>query len=801
MAFWTERVAPILRRPALCIPLAAASLPLLVFVTAALHGLIDSRLSSHEPSMFLLDRHGAFIAAVENGRGEFGYWAMPESLPKAMVAATLAAEDRRFKHHPGIDLRAIGRAFIDNYFRHRGYSGASTIAMQVARLQRGGGSGWYRKVHDAVCGISLTLVYGRNRVLCQYLTIAPYGNRMAGAACAARRYFHKPIQDLSFAEASLLAAIPKAPSRFNLYADRGFSRAARRARLIINRAARYGWMSEQQCKEAQAELATFTMPQKEFREESCFHFIHACPRRLARLANAPGERRTTLDLDIQDTVLFYLKRAYPWLVERGTSNAAGMVVDVRTGGVLAYVGSIDYYDPIGGAIDCADLPRSTGSLLKPFIYAQGMEWLGYSPATVLTDMGFDFGTGPRSFIPENCDRKYLGPVLYKCALANSRNIPAVEVLKALGVERFYGTCAALGLTRDDGKAEYYGLGLSIGGLYCTMQQLCAAYLTLANKGQKRNLVWEGNGGSSDSGVVRQVIAPEVALQIRRFLSDPVARLPTFPRGGSLEYPFAVAVKTGTSEGFRDSWCIAWSDRYLVAVWAGNTDFSSTRELSGFSGAASIVKGIMLSLHPDRKGGLEDIEFPPPPGYVPVSLCRLSGKRADRSTPYVTTDYFKPGTEPLEYSTVQQLIPIDPANGLRTFPSRNARVEYRRFIVVPPEFTDWAVAQGLEVPPDRYSPACGGAPVIDSFEIAVTNPRDKSRIFTDPEMPEGRSTLQVGCRVVPRPRSVLWFVNGEEAGMAVFPFKLRWPLKKGAYTFQAAVPHTPFKSAPVSIEVF
>jgi penicillin-binding protein 1C len=416
-------------------------------------------------------------------------------------------------------------------------------------------------------------------------------------------------------------------------------------------------------------------------------------------------------------------------------------------------------------------------------------------------MGFDFGSGPRSFIPENCDRKFLGPVLYKCALANSRNIPAVQVLKALGVERFYNTCIALGLARDNGKAGYYGLGLSIGGLYCTLQELCTAYLTLANKGQKRDLVWEYNAPAHDSAATRHVLSPEVALQIQRFLSDPIARLPTFPRGGSMEYPFAVAIKTGTSEGFRDSWCIAWSDRYLVAVWAGNTDFSSTREMSGFTGAAPIVKSIMLSLHPERKGGLEDIEFPPPAGYVPISLCRLSGKRADRATPYVTTDYFKPGTEPLEFSTIQRLIPVDAANGLRAYPGCAARVEYRRFIMVPPEFTDWAIAQGLETPPDRYSPACGGAPVIDTYSIAVTNPRDKSRIFTDPEMPETKNVLQIGCRVTPRPASVLWFVNGEEAGAALFPFKLRWLLKKGAYTFQAAVPRTPFKSAPVSIEVF
>ena len=287
----------------------------------------------------------------------------------------------------------------------------------------------------------------------------------------------------------------------------------------------------------------------------------------------------------------------------------------------------------------------------------------------------------------------------------------------------------------------------------------------------------------------------------RFLADPVARLPSFPRGGNLEYPFAVAAKTGTSEGFRDSWCVGFSDRYLVGVWNGNTDFSPTKNLSGYEGAAPIVKRILYALHPDRTDGLKDTEFPAPPGFLPVPICRLTGNRADRATPYVTTEYFRPGTEPLEYSTVNQLLPVDGKNGLLAYPGCKVPVEYRRFTVLEPRFRDWAESQGLEVPPDRYSPACGGAPIIEKYDLAITSPRGGSRFFIDPEMPPDKSLLPITCRIFPPPASVLWRVDGREYKVVKYPFTLLWPMMPGTHTFQAEVPGTEFRSAQAAFEVF
>ncbi len=834
----------------------------------SVHGLWDIRLVSRPPSLHLLDRDYHFIAALGNEKGDFGYWEMPDTLPSNLVVSTLAAEDRRFNRHWGLDWRAVAGALRENLFswrvRSSGISGsqfgirgnpigrhvnqgraprrgASTLAMQVARLQHGGTSGWYWKIHDAIVAMGITLRFHREGVLRQYFRWAPYGNRIAGAACASRRYFHKPVEDLSLAEAALLAALPKAPTRFNLFDTAGFHAAQGRARLILRRSCDYGWINSERREESLAELESLRPPNKELRAQTNFHFLRACAANLASVPHPLGEIRTTLNSAMQDTVQSILKRESSRLWEWQARNSAALVLDAKTGEVLAYIGSVDYFDPRGGAIDCARMPRSTGSLLKPFIYALGMEWQGYTGATILSDLGFDFGAGNRSFVPENYDRKFMGPVLYKNALANSRNIPAVEVLKSVGVDLFYRQCVALGLAPDDGKAWYYGLGLSIGGLYCSLQQVSAAYLTLANAGEKRDLVWEldapkpqvtaelqGSGpkdsgnavtgvtgrlphadfssgsqshAASPSGTVRRILDPDIARLILRYLSDPVARLPSFPRGGNLEYPFPVAVKTGTSEGYRDSWCVGVSGKYVVGAWMGNVDFSPTKGLSGYSGAAALVKKIFYSLQPEKTDGLSDIEFPPPRGYIPVSICRLTGKRADRNTPYVTTEYFKLGTEPLEYSTVQQTLSVDRRNGLLADPHCRVPVESRRFLVLPTQYHDWAAQQGLQVAPERYSPACDHRPVVDAYSVAITSPRGGSRLFIDPEMPAGQSLLPLTCRVSPEPASVLWRVNGQEYQLTPPPFTLKWPMHPGTFSFQAEIPGTSFRSAVVALTVY
>ena len=823
---------------------AALILPPLIFVFAAfVMSLTDIRLKTYRPSWIVLDRNYRFIAEIESPDGNIGYWPAPDTLPRTLATAVLAAEDRRFRGHIGVDVKSVARAVVNNYIRKKSFSGASTIAMQTARMQRGGGSGPFSKIRDSFAAVWLTLVYGRERVLKQYVAISPYGNRIAGAPCASRRYFRKPVRDLSLAESALLVSVPRAPGRMNLFAPEGFRAARSRARLILGRCLEYGWVDSTEYRQSMAELADFSIPPKDIRDEAAIHAVlkyknllhggnvddggninnnkiirkNGNSKKINGNTNNSGVVISSIDMDIQRHAQRELAAQLDNLRSRDVENGAVIVIDKSNSQVLAYIGSGGYFSSDNGMHDYAATKRSTGSLLKPFIFAFGMDELGYTAATVLSDVNHDFGEGGRSFIPANSDRAYLGPILYKYALANSRNIPAVQVIKELGVNSVYRRLGHLKLAGDDGRGEHYGLGLSIGGLYCDLASICRAYLALCNEGRIGELAWFRNeaaelGGEGGQNIAagqdyaqnqyEQVISPQSALMIQRFLSDPLARLPTFPREGNFEYPFAAAVKSGTSDAFRDAWCVAWSNRYLVGVWMGNADNHSTKRVTGYEGAAPLAKKILLSLHPLQRDGLEEGGFPAPPGWQPFSICRLTGLLADMNTPYVTSDYFAPGTEPKEASDVLRVLPVDTRNGLLAGPGCQGRYrELRSFLALAPEYELWARGQGLPVAPRLQSPLCPGVGIVDDYRVEITWPRSGARFFIDPEMPEEQAVLPVNCVVEPETESLLWFINGEEHSMTSPPHTLRLPMKSGRYVLQSAVPGTPVRSKVVRVEIF
>ncbi len=784
-------------------------IPVLFVSIAFLHSLFCCRLVTPEPSLLFLERNMEFLASVENKDGNFGFWPLPDSIPPGLEKMTLAAEDQRFYFHLGIDGFSVIRALWNNYVVRKDFSGASTIAMQVARLQAPHSRNWYFKIKESFTAIEITLLYGREKVLRQYLKIAPYGNEIFGANYASRRYFQKPLNDLSLAEASLLAALPKAPGEMNICRTYGMDAAKLRAEIIINRAFQYNWISKEDWRQAKREVEDFYLPPRELRISSTIHAVLAMTEYFRdekkyeehMVSNLNNTIRTSVDLKLQEEVQDIIDGRISDLRKAGASNVAVMVIRKETGEILSYLGSENYYDRSNaGSIDYARVPRSTGSSLKPFLFALGMEWLGYTASTVLRDIGHDFGEGRNTFIPENYDKEFMGPVLYKTALANSRNIPSIHVIKDLGVERTYKYFVGLGLAPGENDPLYYGLGLAIGGLYTSLSQVCESYLVLANEGKKTKLSWVADPDMSYKRT--RLMRSDIAKQIQRFLSDPLARLPTFPRLGYLEYPYPVAVKTGTSQGYRDAWTIGWSDRYLVGVWVGHHDNLSMKQVSGYAHAAPIVKKIFGLLHPERKEGLDDREFPPPRDYVQVPICRLTGRLADRNTPYVSLDYFKPGTEPTEYSDVVKIIAIDKRNNLLAPPGCPKKyVVYKKFVVLDPIFKDWAASQGLNTTPIEYSPVDGYEKKPEDYEVEITYPNANSRFYIDPEMPEDEAVITINCNVVPSSKEVLWFVNEREFKVSEYPYALNLPMKPGKYVLEAAVPYTDCKSQAISIEVY
>jgi len=760
-----------------------------------------SDLRAPEATLLLQDRHGRFLAEVGAARDDaFGYWPL-ESLPERVAAAVLAVEDRRFWSHPGIDPMAVVRALRQNFGSGRRISGASTIAMQVARMQDPGGRTYPRKLVEAATALFLTARHGRERLLAHYLRLVPYGNRVHGIAYAARRYLDKPVEDLSWAETAFLCAIPQSPARMNPFRRSGRERAVARGLRILEQLHRTGALSDEEHTLAREQIRTLRVPPPGERPLSALHAVlrleerFRTPESRAPLAHRPI-LRTTLDLDLQDEVAWETLRAVNAWEAQGAKNAAAVVLDRSTGEVLAWVGSTDYFDRRhSGSIDYTAVPRSPGSALKPFIYALALERGTITPATILDDL--HRGAGGIT----NADRRFLGPMLPRFALANSRNVPAADLLDRVGLGDGFAFLQDLGLHDGRESARRFGLGLAIGGLPVTLEQLVRAYTALAGEGRLRDPVWYVGQPASE----RRVLSEETARQVALFLSDPQARLPSFARMGATEYPYPVAVKTGTSSRYRDAWAVGFSTRYLVGVWIGDPDFRPMNHLSGYRSSARLVQRIVSALHRDQADGQEDLSFPPPRGFEQTRLCALTGQLATPACDRVVAEWVRPGDAPLERCRAHVEVLVDSRSGQVASASTPAVWRERRTLVdLPPRYASWAAGARLPRLAElrfaagaRRSRLPGDA---EATRLSVTSPENGARLLRDPETPADRATLALEALVDPPVPQIVWYVDGQPFQVAGHPYTVRWPLEPGEHTFEARLPHAPVGSGRVRVLV-
>jgi penicillin-binding protein 1C len=769
-------------------------LVLLILLYLEVKGKIS--LVSPSPTPFFEDHRGSYISEGWGNDAPGGYWKIKGPIPHRVKECFIAIEDKRFNSHSGIDFYALGRAIWNNFTggpRH----GASTIAMQVARMQNPGKRTYWKKLCEMVIARLLVSKYGKEAVLRQYLCLVPMGNRIHGTAYAARRYFKKPLQDLGWAEAALLAALPKAPGDMNLFTREGFERARQRAGIVLNLLRHQEKMTIEEYRTGLRHLKRLTPPGRDNRP---YHSYHAIMQMEAAM-KAKGflsfhqPVRTTLDLDLQNFLSDVSWDAMKTYRPLGAGNIALIVVERETGKIRGYLGSEYYYDDrYAGAIDYAQTPRSAGSTLKPFIYALGLAEKKYTPASVVGDLPFYITHPSGQYLVGNYDSRYLGPLLYRKALANSRNVPAVQVLKEVGLENVHGFFRRIGLEQSNHNASYYGLGLAVGGLYITLADLVRSYGILANNGRDFSLTWfeQGNENKSEDTAV-QVLPEEVARQVTLFLSDPLARRPSFYRMGPLEYPFPVAVKTGTSQGFRDAWAVAWSHKYLVGAWIGHPGSDRMKKVNGLA-AARAVKRIMLRLHPGENQGIQEIPFAPPRGYRAVKVCTLSGQRVNDSCSEVLLEYFKPGTEPVAICGIHRRYPVDRGTGaLADSRTLSSNIELKTFVVLPPEYSAWAAQQGYEKPPvDTHR--------LPRASVEVRHPLDCSRVLIDPETPRQFQTLALKAKVTPAIPQVIWVIDGKSLKPTPYPYVVRWQLEPGEHTFQVRFPRASVLSEVVRITV-
>jgi penicillin-binding protein 1C len=567
-------------------------------------------------SLLILDEKGNILRVFLNNREQ--YHLPPEGLtagegasdilPLKLKRAVLLYEDKNFYHHAGINPGAVFRALGQNLLAGKRISGASTITMQVARLMGNRARTLPSKMLESLQSLKLEILYSKEEILKLYLDHAPYGSNIVGYQAASYSYFGKNPSNLTWAEAASLAILPNSPGLISPQVNRS-AFLGKRNRLLW-RLHEQGFLDNNS-----VELA-FKEPTPQRR----FPFPFEAPH-LANYIRAQKGRtnviRTTLSRDIQHLVEEIAAYHMDSIARLGIHNAAVMAAETGTGKVRAYVGSADFYDKANrGQVDGIQALRSTGSLLKPFLYALAMTDGRLLPQTLIRDIPSQFG----SFSPKNADLTYRGLVTAQEALIRSLNVPAVRLLSEYGLEQFYQFLKRAGMKGLFRPVQDYGLPLILGGAEGSLFELAAMYRSLA----------KGGRFSSFTLIQGEAAAPEINLINPGAAYLTLSVLRNLHRPGT-EYYWEnyqagkpIAWKTGTSFGQKDAWSIGVSPQWIVAVWVGNFSGEGNANLKSSTIAAPLLFDIFNSL--PANGG--ELWFDPgKESLQPVNICRLTGFRA------------------------------------------------------------------------------------------------------------------------------------------------------------------------------
>ncbi|WP_278247611.1 penicillin-binding transpeptidase domain-containing protein, partial [Teichococcus deserti] len=445
--------------------------------------------------------------------------------------------------------------------------------------------------------------------------------------------------------------------------------------------------------------------------------------------------RASIDLGLQARLRRLVATHWPPLAEAGAEQFALMAVSRADNRVRVAITSAGAGTP-GGGFDYTAALRSPGSTLKPFLFGLALQRGQLTPTEIMADVP-DGASGIG-----NADGQFLGPLLPRQALANSRNVPAVTLLRRVGLETALDHFHTLGLTTEKNTGAYYGLALAIGGLPTRMDRLMSAYAALADDGVMQGLRWYDGQPRPRP---QRILAADAARQIGLFLSDPQARLPSFPRYGHTEFPFPVALKTGTSQGYRDGWMLAWSADWLVGGWVGRADAGPMQGLGGANGAGPLVQAAMLALHAATPDALVAGHLPAPKDSAPSSLCAESGAPDEGQCRQVLVEWLAPGATP---------------------------------------------------PVIRASAPAAAVP----SSLAILSPENNSRIWRNPETPPALARLRLRASAPPGTQQVLWLVDGEPFATAAPGETVWWPLRPGRHRIELRLPFAESgRSISVSVE--
>lgn len=632
-----------------------------------------SRLSiGSSTSTVFLDREGKVLYEMykEKNRMPVKFNEIPDHLKKA----TIAIEDKNFYRHRGISQLGILRAIVNIILKRR-LEGGSTITQQLIKnVLLDPRRTLSRKIKEMILAFEVERRYSKDQILEMYLNEAPYGGSFWGIGAASIGYFGKKVSELNLAEAAILAGLPQRPSYYSPFIGKEHTWRGR-AKDVLRRMREDGYITLQQERETakQIDQMKFARPHLAINAP---HFVFYAKDKIEqefgpKLIEEGVKIKTTLSLEIQQIAQKIVKEEIEKLKNYNVTNGAVVIIDSKTGEILAMVGSYNFNDQNYGKFNAALGLRQPGSAVKPITYALAFE-KGYTPATVLIDVKTVFPTqGGKDYIPENYDGKFRGPIQLRFALGNSINIPAVKLLAMVGIENFLRKAYELGLTTfapTQENLKRFGLSITLGGGETTLLDLTSAFSVFASGGIKKEttaiLEISDFKGQTIFKQVRtkekRVLSEEVAFLISHILSDNNARIEVFGPRSYLNIPGkTVAVKTGTTDDKRDNWAIGFTKSITVGVWVGNNDNSKMdpRVASGVTGASSIFYRLMGELLKKYDDGIAE----KPNRVKAVTIDAYLGGLPKEGYP-TRAEYFIEGSEPKETSPFYKKLKISKKNG-------------------------------------------------------------------------------------------------------------------------------------------
>jgi len=772
------------------------------------------------PTTKILDRHGRLLYEVIDEQRDTSGRHTPvrlERIPLHLRQATIAVEDANFYTNSGVDVVGIARALSINLRGGETLAGGSTITQQLARMllldpDERAERTLVRKLRELMLAWQIAGRYTKDEVLALYLNEAYYGNLAYGVEAAARSYFGKSASELDLAECALLAGLPQSPAAYDPFNDPGL--AHKRQRIVLDLMVKQRYITASDALTAARTPLLFAPARFDIRAP---HFVSYVRRWLEQEYGPQTVMRgglivtTTLDLGLNDVAeasirahLAELSNPHDFDVSHNANNAALVSLDPHTGEIVAMVGSPDFFDSkTSGAVNASLALRQPGSAIKPITYAAALSRLsGFTAATPIFDVRTAFPTREGlPYVPVNYDGANHGPVSVRSALATSNNVAAVSVLQHVGLKAMLDQANAMGI-HSLRSPDDYGLSLTLGGGEVRLLELTRAYGAFANAGERVDpyAVLEVANTRGDilfrhqPSVTKGQVAldPRVAWLISDILSDNTARAPAFGENSVLRLSRKAAVKTGTTQDFRDNWTVGYTPQLVTGVWVGNADGQPMAHISGVSGAGPIWHDFMEVAHRT----LSVRWFTRPDGLVNVAVCELSGLLPTPDCAQTHGEWFIAGTQPTGPDTWHKRVMLDVKTGVT-----------RVVLDLPGPLRDWAQT--------HHWPVLGTAPVNLSGsqsgsqpQVVITQPDAGAVYRAAQELPLSVQRLPVTVQIGGLEGSVSSVEVTTETGERIArfdraPFSTFWPLVLGEHTLIARATlrdGTIQVSAPVRVTV-